>query len=88
MDEVTNLLITSFVAFLTKQLLENKEFKAFKKAQIVHWSLKEYRITLDIVHDEKKYKIYFDIRELKDNPTHFSHLVANALDQFKEQATT
>lgn len=85
MDEVTNNLVTSFVDYMEKELLENKEFKAFRNAKIVHWSLKEFRLTLDLMLDEKRLKLYFDIRELKDNPHHFIHLMGNAADQLNQQ---
>lgn len=85
MDEATNTLINRFIDFLTTQLLENKEFIKFKDAQIVHWSLKDNKVTVELFFANNRYKIFYDLRELKDNQNHFLHLLEYTLSRLKEE---
>lgn len=82
MDTGTHQLIDDFVAYLSKEFHERK---SFKKVQIIKWHLQNNRVTIDIAINEQPEKIYMDIREIKDNRDHFSHMLNNLLDQISEK---
>lgn len=78
MDEVTQKLLDDFVNFLTREIKKNKKLHAY---QIGKWSLKDFRVTVEVFVNESNQKIFFDLREIKDNRDRFGHLLNYALEQ-------
>jgi hypothetical protein len=78
MDETTKKLVDDFMSFLANELLKSKEFKHI---QIERTSLKDNKLTIHFIHNNKIGEVFVDLREIKDNKNHFLHLLGNVLDQ-------
>lgn len=82
MDTATHEIIDHFVDFLTKEL---KNHKHLKHLQFLKWTLDKFKIEITYFNNEETKKVYVDLRELKDNPSHFSHLTDNIIDQIQQK---
>lgn len=80
MDDLTNTIINEFVAFLTKEL---RGYKHFTDIEMGEWSLTGNKVTIEIFIKRERKKIYFDVREVKENRTRFDHLLGNAMNQLE-----
>lgn len=78
MDEKTTDLINHFLDFINQNI---KQYKHFRTAEITKHSLHHFKLTVEIFIDQEKQHLYFDLREIKENQKHFSHLLENALNQ-------
>lgn len=82
MDTKTNELINNFITFLT---LELKNHKHLKHLQFLKWTLNDFKIEITYINNDETRKVFVDLRELKDNPSHFSHLTNNIIDQIQQK---
>lgn len=82
MDVMTRDLLNRFVDALQKEIHSRKEYHF---AQLGTWSLNDNKVKLEvfILPNEDKEHIYFDLREVKENPD-FSHLFGNLIDQLMQ----
>lgn len=81
MDDTTKTIINNFITYLTQEFQKDKNLKHI---QISKWTLNDFKVTVRFYFKEKTGELYFDLREIKDNPGRFGHLYGNALDQLKD----
>lgn len=82
MDPQSKEMIEAFIAFLSKELQNDKNLRHL---QITKWSLNDYKLTVKYYLHEKQYEMFFDYREIKENQNHFMHLLNSAIGQISEQ---
>lgn len=82
MDAKTKDILDRFMEFLSKEIPHHKEIKS---AQVMTFSVHDIRVKVEIFYKESTHEVNFDLREIKENENHFSHLLQNAVDQLKEK---
>lgn len=80
MDDLTHSIISQFVDRLIKELRSRKEYNTI---EVGTWSVTDNKVSLEVFLEKERKKIFFDIRELKENQTNFQHILENVVDQIK-----
>ncbi len=78
MDGSTKALLDKFIDYISNEGRTQKH-----KIQFGKWSLHDNRLTLEVFVNNEEKKVYVDLREIKENPDNFHHLLGNILDQIK-----
>lgn len=85
LDEATKNTIDNFVTYLSNEL---PKVKHFQKIQMGKWSLKNFEVSIKFYLNDKTGELIFDLREIKDNPYRYGHLLSNAMDQLRSNKIT
>lgn len=78
MDDKTQKTLNEFSIYLAKYITSRK---ALNSASVGKFSLHGDRVCFEIFIHQQPQKIYFDLREIKENEGRFSHLLENGMDQ-------